>query len=1470
MTPGPIAIVGMAGRFPGSANLSEFWKNLLENKEGIHRLSPEELAAVGIAENQMADPNYVPAAATLADIDLFDAAFFDISAFEAALMDPQHRLFLELAWGALEHAGYAPNRVDRPVGVFAGASDSTYYLENIRGNGRVAASTDGIAIAIANGKDYVSSRVAYHLDLKGPAVTVQTACSTSLVAVHLACRSLLDMECDMALAGGASITTMKARGYRYVEGSVMSADGHCRSFDAHANGTVFGDGAGIVVLKRLDDALRDGDTVHAVVRGSAINNDGIDKQSFAAPSIHGQALAVSEALRVAGLTGSDLSYVEAHGTGTILGDPIEVWALERAFGQADRAQRCMLGSVKANVGHLNTAAGVAGLIKTVLALKHEVIPGTLHFQAPNPRLELESGPFRVSAAATDWRRSDSPRCAGVSSFGIGGTNAHVILEEAPATKVPASTQPFQLIVGSARTASALEKIRQQFADSLDIASNTDLADFAYTSQVGRAQFSHRFALVCATAADASEQLRANGGEHGVVSGARRAVFLFPGQGSQRGGIARELHARLPAFAAAFDHCCALLGEVGAALRDALLAGEADEEGASERLQDTRLTQPALFVFEYALARQLQEWGIVPAAMVGHSIGEFVAACLAGVMSLENALLLVRRRGEVMAAQPAGAMLSVALGRSRVDPLLGEGLWLAADNGPDLCTVSGTFEAITRLEARLDQSGTAHRRLRTSHAFHSGLMDAAAAEFVRCFDGITLQAPAVPYLSNVTGAWVTAAEATDPAYWARQLREPVCFRAALETLAAQSDLLFVEVGAGAALTSLARRAGGAGRAQPLLGEQSNGRARGLLPALARLWCAGVEIDWASVHRHESRRRVALPTYPFERQRYWIDPDGEMAPQRARERSERAQRRPLDEWFYAPIWTRLAEPVALGPAGRHLVLADRSGLAEPIGDALAERQETVLLVESATVFQRLGEGRWAADPHDAEQLERVLREMAQAGGLPARVTHVLGLSPLGSGAGRRPEQSLTSLHALARAWSRLDDVPAAVVTVFTNGVHEVTGAEILQSAHAPIVGGAQVLALELPRLACRHVDIELDGAGIVSPQLARTIAAEATGQGGAGALRGAHRWRQDYERVSCPADAPPLKARGCYLVTGGLGGLGQCFAEYLADREPGATIVLVGRTPEPELGSRRAVLTGLQARGPNFLYLAADIASDEEAERLAGQLAARNIKLDGIFHAAGVANARPLSEADECFIRAELDAKVRGTVNLHRHFAGHALDFFILCSSLRSIVPWPGFGGYGAANAYLDAFAHEQRRNGFNILSVNWGLWKQVGLARSVYDGFADDPRLSEIEAASIDLADAPLLFDRILAAPFAQLAVSPIDFRDALKRERRDEPRPERVPDDQTQDSSQSDIEEVVAAVWQDLFGGVAIDRRSDFFDLGGQSLLATQMLTQLRSIFEIDIPLRSVFDHPTVEELSRQIERLLLEAEETSEQAASL
>jgi acyl transferase domain-containing protein len=879
-----VAIIGMSGRFPKAKSVEAFWRNLRDGLDAVSRLTPEETAGLGLTPDLMRDNHYVNAAYVLDDVEMFDAAFFGINPREAEIIDPQHRLFLECAWEALEHAGYDPERYEGAIGVYGGAKLST-YLMNLYGEGGPAGALSRVQIIMGNDTDHLTTRVSYKLNLKGPSINVQTTCSTSLVAVHLACQSLLNGECDMALAGGVAVTVPQKTGYFYQEGNINSPDGRCRAFDAGAMGTVGGNGAGIVVLKRLADALADGDHVHAVIRGSAINNDGSLKVGYTAPSVEGQAKVIAEALAMAEVEPETISYVEAHGTGTTLGDPIEIAALTKAFrAGTQRNGFCAIGSVKSSVGHLDTAAGVAGLIKTVLALKHQEIPASLHFERPNPKIDFASTPFFVNHTLREWEAADTPRRAGVSSFGIGGTNTHVVVEESPAAAPSGDSRPWQLLTLSARTSSALDAATENLAEHLRQNPNAKLADVAYTLQVGRRAFSHRRALVCRDAADALEALAEAGRGRvftgaGLRGGAPPVAFMFPGQGAQYVGMGAELYETEETFRAEVDRCTELLKpHLGADLRDTLYPREGERDAVERRISQTAYTQPALFVVEYALARLWMAWGVRPQSFVGHSVGEYVAACLSGVMSLEDALSLVAARGRLMQQLPGGVMLGVPLGEAEVEALLGPGLSLAAVNSPRLCVVAGTPEAVGGLEERLRARGVEGRRLHTSHAFHSEMMEPILEPFAELVRGLRLQPPRLPYVSNVTGTWVTAAEATDAGYWARHLRRTVRFADGVGVLLKEGGRVLLEVGPGRTLGTLVQGQAEKSSAPVVFDSlpRPNAKASDLehvLKTLGRLWAAGVEVDWKGFYADERRARLPLPTYPFERQRFWVGrPEG----------------------------------------------------------------------------------------------------------------------------------------------------------------------------------------------------------------------------------------------------------------------------------------------------------------------------------------------------------------------------------------------------------------------------------------------------------------------------------------------------------------------------------------------------------------------------------------------------------------------
>lgn len=879
-----IAIVGMVGRFPGANSIAEFWQNLVNNVESTTFFSPDEIDP-SVDPELRHDPNYVRARGTIAGAEDFDAAFFGISPREAEVMDPQARVFLELAYEALETAGYNPDTYSGSIGLYAGSGQNTYFERHLCGRPEIIDRIGAFQTMLANEKDFVTTRIAYKLNLQGPSVSINTACSTSLVAVGQAVQGLLSHQCDLALAGGVSITTPQNTGYLYQEGSMLSPDGRCRPFDAEAKGTMFNSGAGIVVLKRLADALEAGDRIYAVIKGVGLNNDGSDKVSFTAPSVQGQAKAIVQAHTMAGVNPESISYVETHGTATPLGDPIEVEALTQAFQrQTQRQQFCAIGSIKSNIGHAVAAAGVAGLMKTALSLYHEQLPASLNFTAPNPQIDFAHSPFYVNAHNQPWPRGDAPRRAGVSSFGVGGTNAHVIVEEAPIVSPSGPSRPVQLLLLSAKTPTALDRATDNLRDFLSQATEVNLAvnlaDVAYTLQQGRKGWKHRRFVIGRDLASAIAALTPSETQRPATRSPQpsppEVVFMFPGQGSQYLHMGANLYQREPVFQATVDRCAAILQPLlGRDLREILYPAEADAEMAAARLKQTLYTQPALFTIEYALAQLWISWGVQPAALIGHSIGEFVAACLAGVFSLEDGLKLVATRGQMMWELPPGTMLSVRLPAETVAPRLTAEMAIAAINGPALCVVSGPTEAVAKLQAELEAEDVICKPLHTSHAFHSPMMEPVIAPFTELVKQIQLSPPQIPFVSTVTTDWIRDEQATDPLYWASHLRETVRFTEGVQTLWQQPERVLLEVGPRTTATTLARQQAKDLKRQiaiPSLGSSADdeGEWVSLMQAIGHLWLSGVAIDWPAFYADEYRHRIPLPTYPFERQRYWIDP------------------------------------------------------------------------------------------------------------------------------------------------------------------------------------------------------------------------------------------------------------------------------------------------------------------------------------------------------------------------------------------------------------------------------------------------------------------------------------------------------------------------------------------------------------------------------------------------------------------------
>ena len=1512
MTDGPVdafAVIGMAGRFPKSACLEELWANLRDGVECISFFSEAELESAGAGRAALQHPDSVKAHGMIEGVELFDAGFFDFTPREAELLDPQKRLFLETAWEALEHAGYDPGRPPGPVGVYAGVSSSTYLFSNLLANPALVASAGLDQIALGSEKDFLTTLVSYKLNLQGPSIDVQTACSTSLAAVHLACQSLLGYQCDMALAGGVSVKVPQVRGYIYQKGGINSPDGHCRAFDARAAGTVSGSGVGVVALRRLEDALAAGDRIWAVLLGSAMNNDGSGKVGYTAPGVEGQARVIATALALAGVDPATVSCIEAHGTGTPLGDPIEVAALHRVFRRRGaRPRSCALGSVKTNLGHLDAAAGIAGLIKTVLALAHRQIPPSLHFEQPNPRIDFAESPFYVPTSLTEWR-SDGPRRAGVSSFGIGGTNVHVVLEEAPPAEPPPPARSWQLLLLSARSESALERATDRLAGHLRSHPEQELADAAWTLQAGRHRFSCRRAVVCRDREEAVDALasrdprRVWSGTADAGTGERPLTFLFPGLGDHAAGMARELYAAVPEFGEELDRCLAVAGRLGLDLRQALLeeapepAGAPDlrrmlgrggdpAEARPDALGRTVLAQPALFAVEHALARLLIRRGLAPDSLLGYSLGEYVAACLAGVFSLEDALLVVIERARMVEELPAGAMLAVPLGEAEIAPLLTGGLGLASVNGPEVCVVAGPLAEVEALEAGLATRGLPVRRLRVAHAFHSTAMEPLRGRLARLLASVRLQPPEIPYLSNVTGTWVRPEEAVDPGFWARHLCQTVRFSEGLTELFDEPGRVFAEVGPGVALsTALLQHPAGAGRIavplQPAAWERMPGEAS-LLAGLGKLWLAGVEMDWATL-QEGARRRVPLPTYPFERQRYWVDP-APAAAQAAASRSAGGKTPDLADWFWVPAWRESVPPAADGPeGGTWLLFLDRDGVGEALSARLAERGR-VISVAAGDGFARLAEGAYAVDPASAGDVLSLLDDLAVRGALPDRVVH---LWSLGGGTAADPVEGareaqttgFLSLVFLAQALAARGVTAPLELTAVADGLCDVTGSEVLRPEKATLVGPCLVIPRELPGVTCRAVDVEpRDGAAAVAAALLRELALPPAER--LVAWRGRRRWVQGFQplRIEAPAEtAPRVRPGGAYLITGGTGGMGLLLAELLA--RAGGRPVLLGRSGLPPRGAwddwlashppadrvsrRLRKVREIESLGSEVMVLAADVADRDAMAEALRRVRESLGPIRGVLHAAGTAAGGLMALRSEEDLRATLAPKVEGTLVLADLLRGEPLDFFVLFSSLSSILGGAGHADYCAANAFLDAFAQQAAaRGGPPAMAVAWDTWRDVGMA--VEADLPDELRRQREQHLrdGIEPAEGVEVFRRLLARPLPRIAVATrplpalVEWAHRQAEAAEGEARPEARPAHprpglrQAYVAPRNEIESALAGIWQEVLGLSSVGVQDPFPELGGHSLLAMRVAARVQKRFGVHLPLRSFFEAPTIAELA--------------------
>src|SRR6056297_2669411 len=1385
---GDVAIVGMSAHLPGAASLSEYWRNLRDGVCSIRQLFEQELTDAGVSPGLLRHRDYVPYAANLENFDHFDAEFFGLSPKDAAIMDPQHRQFLECAWEALENAGHMPERHDGRIGVFGGCGMGSYFYFNLCYNPDLVDGTGMFLLRhTGNDKDFLTTRVSHIFDLDGPSVNVQTACSTSLVATHYACQSLLNGECDMALAGGVTIELPQGQGYLYKENEILSPDGQCHAFDHRAQGTVFGSGAGVVVLRRLSDALADGDHIWAVIKGSAVNNDGAAKAGYLAPSVDGQADAIAEAQAIAGVTADSIDYVECHGTGTYLGDPIEVAALTQAFEcTSDKTGHCRIGSVKTNIGHLDTAAGVASLIKASMALHHHQMPPSLGYEQPNPTIDFETSPFRVNDRLTEWPRIDHPRRAGVNSLGVGGTNAHVVLEEAPAPRPSeASDWPFQILAMSGRNKATLDANAAKLAAHLRAHPDQPLADIAWTLRTGRRAFEKRRIVVASDHQDAARKLEQTDARrvhtHEALSNPE-TVFLFPGGGAQYAGMARDLYETEPVFAEWMDRGLDILApKLDYDIRALWLPERDQERQANEALRRPSLQLPLIMIVEYALSRLWQSWGITPAALIGHSMGENTAACLAGVLSLEDCIGLVHLRGTLFDSIDKGGMLSVPLSAEAVKPYLGDALDIAALNAPGISVASGPVTALATLEEDLKRRDIDCQRIPIDIAAHSRMLDPILERFRAYLNTIPLNPPQIPITSNRTGAFMTDDQATSPDYWVSHLRWTVHFAQCLDTLSDKSNRIYLEVGPGKALSALARQSEGISANQVLSSlrhpDEDIEDDRYMLEVLGRIWALGGEIDWDQIWGEARRNRVPLPTYAFQRARYFIEP-GKPQTQSVSRYLSRIDG--LENWGWVPAWRPkyAATPVD----ARHeldraepqswLMFMDDAGVASAAAKKLRAAGHSIVEVWPGDSFARVDESTYELAPERGrEGYDLLFRDMLSQGLVPSRIAHFWGVTkdqshrPGSSFFHRMQEHGFYSLMFIAQAIAD-DTLPKPTqITVFTNGAAALGAETVVMPEKAILAGPVRVIPREVQELNVASVDLALPdpparrilggrGDQTVHAQAWKTLTDQvledmiATPASTVAALRAGRRYEQDLRQtVLQPAQDTLIKQGRTYLVTGGFGGIGLTIAKSLAAQ--GCTLVLTARdalpdrdlwtrylerhAPQDKLARRLRAVQQLEALGATVHSHAADVCNLTDMTRVVDETTTREGRIDGVIHAAGVMDDAPLLAKSTGSVEQVFSAKIHGTKVLDQLFPDGSTDFIALFASSSTRTAPAGQIDYVAANEYLNAYAHARKNDKTRVVAINWGIWSEVGMAAN-----ALSDRLGDSGSAALTEIALPLL------------------------------------------------------------------------------------------------------------------------------------
>lgn len=1505
-----IAIIGMAAKFPGADDIEKYWENVSNGIESVHFFSDDELRNLGVDESTIKNDRYIKANAILNDIEYFDADFFGYNPREAEIIDPQQRIFLQTCYTALEHAGYDPESKDNLTGIFAGTSISRYLLLNLYPNKDLISSIGYFQLLTANDKDYLSTRVAYKLGLKGPAITVQTACSTSLVSVHLACKSLLAGDCNMALAGGVSIDTQR-QGYFYTEGSINSPDGHCRAFDSKAQGIVGGSGSGVVVLKRLKDAIKDGDSIYAVIKSSVINNDGSQKVGFLAPSVEGQAEAVFQAINESEIDPESISYIETHGTATQIGDPIEISALTKAYREfTNKKNYCAIGSVKTNIGHLDMAAGIAGLIKTVQSIRYEKIPPSLHFISPNPKIDFINSPFYVNTYLKEWKSSDNlPLRAGVSSFGVGGTNAHIILEQSKYTYLENDIDSdkndlsdklnYDAIFISAKTEEALYNHAKNILDFIKYKNNINLADIAYTLKEGRHQFKYKFFCIVDSIDKLIEKLtrfiseaenNTTNVSNYVISGNKKAknVFLFSGLGTQFFKAGYQIYKNNSIFKNEVDKCAEVIKkETGFDILNYLFNDESEEY-----INKPYIMQPVVFLIEYAMSKLLISMGVKPCALIGHSIGEYAAACISEIISLEDALSIICLRGKLF-EKINGAMLAVSINKDKVLKYLDKNVYLSAINSDNLCLLSCTDDYFEELKLKLKNDRIAFTVLNIPHSTHCEMVSQIENEFLNKLKQIKFNEPKIPIISNITGEYINS-EMSNPDYWITQMKNTVRFSDSLNTLKNDDNLVFIETGSGNSLTSLIRKNSSIFSNDIVLintisiKQNSNNEYSYFLNSIATLWSNNVSLTF---QRKNGIKRIALPTYPFEKKKYWIE-----APKNNNNNQEEIfyiKKENKDNWYYINTWkrsTKISDNFELNKDINYMIYdatTDNKNIFDNVENYFNLNNKNIIKVKSDNKYENINNNDFYIRGTIKEDYISLFDKLKEINQLPDKIIYFVDNEYQSELEDYNRDQKLHKYFIepvyFTQAIAEVINKEIEII-IITSNINKIIGNEDINTEKSLLKGLISVANQEYKNISYKLIDIDskTNIKYILSEILLKPDNKNNDNYQSDISYRNNYRWNQSIEKVTLNKNNTNyLKHKGVYIITGGFGGIALVIAELLLKKYNAKVILLVRKNIIESNHLIKEKIEYLKAINNQVYVYESDISEYESMYKLFTQIKDEFTQINGVIHTAGKEGSGLIQNITFEKSLEVLKPKVYGTEILYKLGNKFDIDFLFLFSSLNSILGGVGNSDYCSANSFIDAFSEKvndevDKLSKMKVISVNWGSWQQTGMAQKMIDKYKNTNQLfksfyEEVSKEGILPDEGIEIFENIMQSDLTNIFISPVNLNSLKNRyDKLNLYNSKNIIKELSKKISKNNLysrpnldteyispttetEITITEIWKEFLGIEKIGINDNFFELGGYSLLSAGIKIALEEKLGFELPMSILLNSTTIKQTANNI-----------------